>query len=562
MLCPMPQEYIDLGSCRSMAIEAETDEQFKKLSFQLRRTSSLHTFHHNISNSKEFMQDAHQCSRILLPNDILFIRDDFDFNAGRPDKYVDYLSHNWNKFELLDSWKFIRLLKRFYLSYYRTHRNNVLASIINNNKIKLYNKRLENISWRIWYKLQLALTGSRNWLSDSNDTTWLYGPLVTTNIMNSRSNSNNYTTTLLKSTKNQVVKPILKKRNVGETIEKNSLWKLRQIKRQINKNDTTYRHTRHRYTRQSLSNNFSSSPYSVSRSRSETSSNSSASPSSSSSSMLVALDAITTNVNNNCKNNNLSNVLPPSLGNTLIATDKHIRFSNKVEQCIAIQNSKSNLTPRVNIIEQLPSTNLNYHSDSEYDSCLSDCDTEHEDKDTNYGYRKRKAVSHNVCTSRRYPYIYDYNSVYKQDVTDFLPSGYTCDIIDLPENIELNIEVPEDTEHYSCNASLTTSPLFSPLAKSIASPTLTVPSTAQGLMTSNSSFSSTTSTFSTPQVPDIGSAQSFSKTRDFITGQIITNNSPESSSVEIPPTLYQTKFKTASTAFANFIFTSSDESDF
>lgn len=53
------------------------------------------------------------------------------------------------------------------------------------------------------------------------------------------------------------------------------------------------------------------------------------------------------------------------------------------------------------------------------------------------------AVSHNVNTSRGYDYIYDYNSVYTGDTSSFLPVD-SCDIVDVPEGMDLQTAIADD----------------------------------------------------------------------------------------------------------------------
>lgn len=81
------------------------------------------------------------------------------------------------------------------------------------------------------------------------------------------------------------------------------------------------------------------------------------------------------------------------------------------------------------IIKLLPATTLNYGSDEESDSS----------EFNSYG----NAVSHNVNTQRGYDYIYDYNSVYTGDTSSFLPMD-SCDIIDVPDGINLQTAIADD----------------------------------------------------------------------------------------------------------------------
>ncbi|KAK9475573.1 uncharacterized protein V1510DRAFT_358855, partial [Dipodascopsis tothii] len=77
-----------------------------------------------------------------------------------PSRHVDYLSHNWQESDLSSSWRYVVL-----------RRKNVANSA-----------RLENASWRTWtkakYNLKTVSPESVNWLKDY-DVTWLYGPLFT-----------------------------------------------------------------------------------------------------------------------------------------------------------------------------------------------------------------------------------------------------------------------------------------------------------------------------------------------------------------------------------------------
>lgn len=78
------------------------------------------------------------------------------------------------------------------------------------------------------------------------------------------------------------------------------------------------------------------------------------------------------------------------------------------------------------IIKPLPATTLNYGSDDEYDH--------QEDEDWYYG----NAVSHNVNTSRGFDYMYDYNTVYTGDTSNFMTVNNSCDIIDVPDGMGLD----------------------------------------------------------------------------------------------------------------------------
>ena len=87
------------------------------------------------------------------------------------------------------------------------------------------------------------------------------------------------------------------------------------------------------------------------------------------------------------------------------------------------------LRPRIKF---LPATTLNYGSDEESDSSSI--------------YSYGNAVSHNVNTQRGYDYIYDYNSVYTGDTSNFLPID-SIDILDVPEGISLETSIADSSKN-------------------------------------------------------------------------------------------------------------------
>ncbi|TIB98922.1 hypothetical protein E3Q17_02811 [Wallemia mellicola] len=86
--------------------------------------------------------------------------DDADAQTRLPSICVDYLSHDWEEEDVWTSW---RSMTR--------HKNDIANGV-----------RLENASWRTWWKqrnkLKTISPETLNWLKDS-DVTWLYGPLHT-----------------------------------------------------------------------------------------------------------------------------------------------------------------------------------------------------------------------------------------------------------------------------------------------------------------------------------------------------------------------------------------------
>ncbi|CAH7686912.1 hypothetical protein PPACK8108_LOCUS21623 [Phakopsora pachyrhizi] len=96
----------------------------------------------------------------LLPYERSPMPDDNDVQTRLPSRCVDYLSHDWDESDVWTSWKAM------------TRHKNELANGV----------RLENASWRTWAKqrsnLKTISPETLNWLKDS-DVTWLYGPLHT-----------------------------------------------------------------------------------------------------------------------------------------------------------------------------------------------------------------------------------------------------------------------------------------------------------------------------------------------------------------------------------------------
>ncbi|TIB10560.1 hypothetical protein E3P92_03139 [Wallemia ichthyophaga] len=86
--------------------------------------------------------------------------DDADAQTRLPSICVDYLSHEWDEEDVWTSWRSMT-----------KHKNDISNGI-----------RLENASWRTWWKqrnkLKTISPETLNWLKDS-DVTWLYGPLHT-----------------------------------------------------------------------------------------------------------------------------------------------------------------------------------------------------------------------------------------------------------------------------------------------------------------------------------------------------------------------------------------------
>ncbi|KAF2859166.1 hypothetical protein K470DRAFT_219787 [Piedraia hortae CBS 480.64] len=116
---------------------------------------------------------------------------------------VDYLNHNWREEDIWHSWR----------------------HIVSQRKVYGERSRLENASWRSWaqskYRLRTLSPEALNWLKES-DVTWLYGPLKeadaqpdTPSFMDTHSRSTQ-TGSLQK-------KPILKKRSASQVMLQRSI---------------------------------------------------------------------------------------------------------------------------------------------------------------------------------------------------------------------------------------------------------------------------------------------------------------------------------------------------
>ncbi|KAF3040141.1 hypothetical protein E8E12_008946 [Didymella heteroderae] len=123
-----------------------------------------------------------------------------------PSRHVDYLSYEWREEDIWSSWR----------------------HIVEHRSVYGERSRLENASWRTWaksqFKLKTVSPETLNWLKDV-DVTWLYGPLQPAcNRFASQQNSEPVSH-LSKSSSflGNVKKPILKKRSMSEAMLQRSL---------------------------------------------------------------------------------------------------------------------------------------------------------------------------------------------------------------------------------------------------------------------------------------------------------------------------------------------------
>ena len=121
-----------------------------------------------------------------------------------PSQHVDYLSHDWREEDIWSSWR----------------------HIVSQRKVYGQRSRLENASWRTWakskYHLRTVSPETLNWLKES-DVTWLYGPLKAAESHPITSHASDAASQLSKNSSFVNKKPILKKRSVSEVMLQKSI---------------------------------------------------------------------------------------------------------------------------------------------------------------------------------------------------------------------------------------------------------------------------------------------------------------------------------------------------
>ncbi|KAK7527563.1 uncharacterized protein IWZ02DRAFT_128174 [Phyllosticta citriasiana] len=121
-----------------------------------------------------------------------------------PTRHVDYLSHEWREEDIWSSWR----------------------HITSNRKTYGERSRLENASWRTWakakYRLRTVSPETLNWLKDC-DVTWLYGPLQTASCSPLSHPVSEANSQISKNNSFINKKPILKKRSMSEVMLQRSI---------------------------------------------------------------------------------------------------------------------------------------------------------------------------------------------------------------------------------------------------------------------------------------------------------------------------------------------------
>ncbi|KAK9433331.1 hypothetical protein V1505DRAFT_362373 [Lipomyces doorenjongii] len=249
--------------------------------------------------------------------DVLYAANDDSVIQYEPSRHVDYLSHNWQESDISSSWRYIVL-----------RRKDVANSA-----------RLENASWRTWtkakYNLKTVSPESVNWLKDY-DVTWLYGPLYTPSktflespsVISPSPTDNG--ATLHAGVPSPPVrssvtakKPILKKRSVSEVMLSRSVSSSNLLK-QAAASVKAQRHLRAPGTTPTTASYSSPQPPYTSVVAPER-----RDPRFPSTLVARSFAASSANFSDRLTLGNGSTQKP--------ATTKHIHFSDRVEQCIALE---------------------------------------------------------------------------------------------------------------------------------------------------------------------------------------------------------------------------------
>ncbi|KAF2831332.1 hypothetical protein CC86DRAFT_314612 [Ophiobolus disseminans] len=150
--------------------------------------------------------DAFSADTPLTTPDPLPMSEDDTAVRKEPSHHVDYLSYDWREEDIWSSWR----------------------HIVEHRKVYGERSRLENASWRTWaksqFKLKTVSPDSLNWLKDV-DVTWLYGPMQPASNRFSSRQTSEPASRLSKTNSfvHGVKKPILKKRSMSEAMLQKSL---------------------------------------------------------------------------------------------------------------------------------------------------------------------------------------------------------------------------------------------------------------------------------------------------------------------------------------------------
>ncbi|KAK9455645.1 hypothetical protein V1511DRAFT_487582 [Dipodascopsis uninucleata] len=237
---------------------------------------------------------------------VYFSANDDSVIQYEPSRHVDYLSHNWQESDISSSWRYI-VLRR---------------------KDMANSARLENASWRTWtkakYNLRTVSPESVNWLKDY-DVTWLYGPLYTQPSRHSVDSSGVLSppTRSAPVTTSSGKKPILKKRSMSEVMLSRSVSSSNLLK-QAAASVKAQRHLRAPGTKPTTSS-YSSSAYGYVTDVTQAEARIPA--------PLISRSYAASSANFSDRNKHWSRTDDTEKQ----SSQKHIHFSDRVEQCIALE---------------------------------------------------------------------------------------------------------------------------------------------------------------------------------------------------------------------------------
>ncbi|KAL5373647.1 hypothetical protein PMIN06_012449 [Paraphaeosphaeria minitans] len=224
------------------------------------------------------------------PNHVPLSEDDTNL---RPEssQYVDYLTHDWKKEDIWSSWR----------------------HIVEDRSVYCERSRLENALWRQWAKSQFGLRTvtpeSLNWLKE-NDVTWLYGPLRSSTNRTFNQYTSEPTSRLSMSNSFLNKKPILKKRIMSEVILQKSISASSLVRQAATvqaqqANSVSFEGRRRRpFVARATASNFT----------------------------LISTCTISRDTADYSSSQSTSGLMTPNHGER-----KHIRFDEKVAQCIAVE---------------------------------------------------------------------------------------------------------------------------------------------------------------------------------------------------------------------------------
>ena len=235
-----------------------------------------------------------------------------DDTAVRPEpsRHVDYLSHDWREEDIWSSWRYI-VSKRWHYGE-RSREENASWRTWAKQKYKLRTVPPDTLNWYVFTRLTHVQI--REWLTSSRlkdcDVTWLYGPLQTATYYSVSQPTSEPPSNLSKNNSFLTKKPILKKRSASEVMLQKSLSAsslVRQAAAAIEAQQSMY--SRGGRSRPFLGR---SSSDSIDRGMS---------------SQSASRDQV----------DYLSSYSTSGLQTPIYGEKKHIRFDDKVEQCIAVE---------------------------------------------------------------------------------------------------------------------------------------------------------------------------------------------------------------------------------